>query len=1278
MKRKVLKFIHLTTKQFIEVMASLLFILLLAVGTIIFVTEAIEDRQAEIAEWVGDKIAYPVEIGHIDIHWFGVIPKLRMEDVRIRHHDEGANLLYFKEARVGIDLLATLQKQEPVFSEITILGMNLALLRDETGRVQLEGFPIDNELADSSIDWTKLAIDLEKLSLEDVNLVLEDSVNAELSGIYEIEQLLLIREKANWSWNGSIILPDLLGDTLTMSGNLNLVETGFRDSQWDWQAKVNDLVLPALTREFALFGIGLERGRSDFEFEGKAVGWSINSAKATVDLSDFKLFSIVAKNQVKPVEIERFSGRFYWERQLGKWLLVGEELQLQINDDMWPTSSFSVKKNLEGVIQAEVSYIELIDVLSLALLSDEWPDDLHQQLVQQRPAGDIEALNIEYSPATGLQALSITVLDFSVSPWKEIPGVTGLSGLFDLRDQRASLNLNSREVSFYADAWLDEALFFDSISGLIRWEQTPQGWSVQSEALHVWNDDMTLQLDGTIQQQDGEIINDLRLTLQDVAVESWKKYVPSKILLPSFEEWAAPAFVTGLITKGEIVMRGPLSQFPYNKETDNGLFDLELHAIDFQLHYAPDWPDIQGVTGVITGNGNNLTIKSQFGTIADFEFDDVTVTIDDLVVGEGSILRVDSDIRGTTKQAITFLHNSPLKETFGAYTDSLLVSGNSDIHLELMVPLADPYATEATGSVFLKNASLQRKDLSDITVSEINGKLDFTNNGLSAKAIKAQLLGGPIQVDVKTGSGLEGMATTTKIDVYGQLQVKAAAKDLQQPSPDFISGQTSYELQIKLAEAQQAKQFNIDISLDSDLEGIKIDLPAPIGKISRSKVPLFLDLALLSDGAVDYSGYYGNALNTILEQKKNKWRGEIRLGKGKAVLPDAGVRLRGGLPHLELDAWNDIQMKPSDDGNSWTQSIDDVSLQFDLLTGFEQQIKNLSISAQRAADVWVVQLNSDKVAGKLHWPINFERIPLEANLKYLYIQTPDMEQDSGKKQLVRQELWPATAIQCDDFQIDDMKFGQVSLSSHRETNQWVMDSMTMTSPQLVLSATGSWRQSANKDSSQFDVKGNTDDLEAFLTSFGYQAGIESERAEMNFDLRWPGSPMDFSRGSTSGTVMLDIGTGRLSEVDPGAVGRVFGFLSIAMLPRVLSLDFTDLFGKGLGFDSITGSFDVHDGQAYTNNFVMKGPRADVEMKGRIGLVDHDYDQKIQIRPNLASTLPLAGGVVAGPIGLGVGAAIMIVDKVTGEVLGKNIINVVKYKYHMTGAWDNPDLERIRK
>ena len=104
---------------------------------------------------------------------------------------------------------------------------------------------------------------------------------------------------------------------------------------------------------------------------------------------------------------------------------------------------------------------------------------------------------------------------------------------------------------------------------------------------------------------------------------------------------------------------------------------------------------------------------------------------------------------------------------------------------------------------------------------------------------------------------------------------------------------------------------------------------------------------------------------------------------------------------------------------------------------------------------------------------------------------------------------------------------------------------------------------------------------------------------------------------------MSLGKGQIVGLKPGA-GRVLGLASFAELPRRLALDFSDVTDKGFAFDTVRGDFDLHDGSAYTDDVLVKGPAAEIGLIGRVGLKNSDYDQTAVVTGNVSSTLPLAG------------------------------------------------------
>jgi uncharacterized protein YhdP len=198
-------------------------------------------------------------------------------------------------------------------------------------------------------------------------------------------------------------------------------------------------------------------------------------------------------------------------------------------------------------------------------------------------------------------------------------------------------------------------------------------------------------------------------------------------------------------------------------------------------------------------------------------------------------------------------------------------------------------------------------------------------------------------------------------------------------------------------------------------------------------------------------------------------------------------------------------------------------------------------------------------------------------------------------------------------------------------------------------------------------------MDQLMELFGYQKSINEGTLTSAMRLAWPGPPWSFAPPLAEGKVEIRVTEGQLIDVQPGAAGRVLGLISLNNLPRRLSLDFSDLFAKGFSFDEIDGSFVLDDGNAYTNDLFVNGPAALIEISGRIGLQDQDYDELVTVTPYVKTGLPLAGTLAGGPA---VGAVLLVAETLLEDRLGP-LNRIARKQYTVTGPWSDPVIDKIQ-
>ncbi len=1245
--------LHAGSKQMVRLIeiTAVLFALLLAV--IYFLSIEISHRQAELSNWLTETIGYPVEVGEIAVKWPGLMPEIAVQNVVVLPTADTA--LKAEKASLGFDIYQSLKQWQPVFSQVKVENVSLALTRQVDGAIQVAGKTWRPKASQQQAlpPWLQ---GLQNIVLSQIQVTYTDEDKPHLSGNYHLDHAYIKQLAAGWLWQSKLHLPPSLGKTLYFNGQHN---TG---SVTDWQLNGKQLTAVGV-QDLSLQGVMMQQGRADIDLTGTVLEGEPQTVTAQVSLVDTVLAGV--SNPQTSVMVKVLNGNFEWQKQADNWRLDSEISSLQIADELWPATHWKLVKTTEENYLFSSNIVLLKGLLGIMALSEGVSEKIQAQLTGQQPSGILRDIEIAYQPAQGITQASMALENIVVLPWQTIPGLSGLTASLNMNAESGRFQLTSAPLAMIPVGM--QPISLDMVTGTVAWEQTEQGMIWQSDGLQIKNADLDLLAKGSVTQHGEKFINDIEIDMTNVNVAKWQQYVDVKKLDPEFYEWAKGAFVAGKIRSGKLVWQGDIAEFPYDKRQQVGLFEVKLNAEKVHLHYAPGgWPDLTGLAGQVHIKNNTLTVDSKQGSISGYAIDKVTTKITNLTNRKAQ-LTLSGSMHGKTAQAFEFLQTSPLKSEFGAYIAGVQSSGDAVIDLALVIPLANAEQTQVNGTARFNQSSLLRPDLFDVPLTDIQGSLIFTNSGLTAQGLQGNLLGMPVMVDVATKS--EAGKTITTVDAAGRLTAAKVAKVLGEPLPGFVTGEADYTVQIAIKEMAK-DTFEISSTITSDLVGVALDLPAPLGKAITEKQALQTEITWLQDGAIQYRGHYGK-IATLMAQTKTDWRGEIRLGESAASLPESGWRLRGQWPELALTPWQVwFAKQPKTETDL---AIDDVAVQFGQLSLAGHTLHAVSLSTHKAAKVWVVQLSSDEVAGKVHLPINgTDTQPLEANLKYLHLTLPEKSIETTTN-IDTQDLWPPIQLHCDDFTIDGLKLGVVDLTAYREPTTWILDSLSLVGPAHEILASGRWEKTAsNRNNTALLVSGESENGEALLSHFGFQPAIRTQSVDVGLDLTWPGSPVSFSLANIAGKISLDIGKGQLLDVEPGAAGRVFGLLSFTALPRRLSLDFSDLFGQGFSFDSIKGRFNVVDGNAIADNSHMRGPTADIQIAGRIGLVAKDYDQQITVTPNLSSSLPLAGAAAGGAVGLGVGTAVLLADKAVNKLFGGNIINLISYQYQLTGTWDNPE------
>jgi uncharacterized protein YhdP len=415
------------------------------------------------------------------------------------------------------------------------------------------------------------------------------------------------------------------------------------------------------------------------------------------------------------------------------------------------------------------------------------------------------------------------------------------------------------------------------------------------------------------------------------------------------------------------------------------------------------------------------------------------------------------------------------------------------------------------------------------------------------------------------------------------------------------------------------------------------------------------------------------------------------------ALPTRGLRIRGHAATLDVTGW--VQRAAAGAGGDGP-GLESVEVGTGRALWFGHSLGEMRLRAAPQADVLNVDLDGAAMAGNVKVPTaELDKRGITARLQHLYwpkdvtpasavaapVTAPATADGASKAPVqpvaaavddpantgINPAALPPFHLWIGDLRLGDAKLGEARLETWPTPDGMHIEQLRALSKRVQITASGDWDGSATSSHTHMRINFSADDLGAMLGAFGYNGLVLGGKTHDRLDASWPGSPGQLSLATMDGTLSIHVSDGRIPEASSPGVGRLLGLVSLADLPRRLTLDFGDVFGKGLGFDSISGDFRLADGNATTSNLAITGSSANITITGRTGLRARDYDQQILVVPHVGNSLPLVGAVVGGPIGAAAGFAVQ-------GILGKGLNKAASARYRITGSWDHPVMTLIEK
>ncbi|QYJ78461.1 YhdP family protein [Shewanella acanthi] len=447
------------------------------------------------------------------------------------------------------------------------------------------------------------------------------------------------------------------------------------------------------------------------------------------------------------------------------------------------------------------------------------------------------------------------------------------------------------------------------------------------------------------------------------------------------------------------------------------------------------------------------------------------------------------------------------------------------------------------------------------------------------------------------------------------------------------SGILIYEEDVHGAEANEPS-LNAAPSVDGNATTVMSDIPNP-----NVAIP---DNSITQKGA-------GNA-----ESSENITAGDeataIAASQNPAeVLKQAQVTQQGFFPKLS--------------------SIDATIGKFDLLS---QGLTELTLKGMPTEQGWRFNATASEFEGTVDFFPDWMTQGLKVTASRFYF-SPEVK-DEGKAEFGADQVLtnlPPVAVNVDDFRFFDKPFGSLVLQASPQAAGYRIQTLSLTTPDVSLQGNGIWHQQDGQNQTELSVSMTATQFNHLSEQLGIDPGVNEAPLKINAELAWAGAPYAFALESLNGKVKFEMGKGHLSQVsDKGA--RIFSLFSLDSLVRKLSLDFSDVFGQGMYFNSFNGNLQVDNGVVKTTDTEMDAIAGNMKVRGFTDLTSESLNYDIRFVPQLASSVPTVVLISTSAWTLGIGAFALT------KVLEPVIEVISEIRFRVTGTMSDPVVEELER
>ena len=1250
--------------------AIALVLLALVLGAASQILPLAEQHPDRVAAWLSARAGRPISFDAVQTAWTRRGPLLQLQGLRV---GEGGRAFVVGDAEMLVSIYAGLLPGVPL-SELRVRGLELVLERTGDGTWQVRGLPGQREAGGDPFAALE---DLGELQVIDAHLRVVSVASEVDASIPRVD--LRLRVDGGRVRAGLRALqapgPDGAYDG-AIDAALQLERSSGDGRLWISAPSIDLQPWAAL---LAAAGVQVAGGHGRARIHAGLSGRRIAEVSVDAALGQLRLR---ASDRLAPdVTLESVSGVVRWRQEGTGWRLDAPRLRLVQGGREHEYDGLLLAGGSRPALLA--GRLELSPLLQVAALSDRLRPAMRSWLAKARPEATLHAVELA-SGDGGRLRVRARVEGLAFDPVEDQPGLRGLAGELTGDEDGFAFRLDpARSMQFDWPAGFG-VVHTASLDGTISGWRDGDGWSVGTGGLRVRGQDFGLSARGSLHWEPAGGLPwiELAATVDPTELPVARGFLVRHHMPEQLQQWLDMALQGGRLQGGRAVMAGDLDDWPFTGGA--GRFEVRGRIEDAVLRFQPDWPAAERLDAELAFIDNGFEIQGS-AELSGVRIGTVKAGMDRY---SGGVLEVGAAGEGDVAALLRLLGQSPLRAQQPEVFDNLTGQGPASVGFRLRLP-AGSGRLSIGGEVELEGAHLSAPNFG-LAFDDVRGRAVYDGEGFIAEELVVRHEGRPGRLALRAGDG----HVLDEDNLFeGALQAQVAAATLLDQADALewlrphVTGSSRWTASVLVPRPPRGERARPSLRLQSDLVGTTLSLPQPLRKAPAAALPATIETPLPLDGG-EVSVTLGSRMALRARTRGSDTGIRIAVGSRRVDAPPArGLVVGGRTPVLDAMDWVGLVGGGDGGGTPALGRIDVRAGQLRLLGGSFPDTRLLVLPGSSGA--LRVRAEGAALQGELRLPAS-EGAAIAARFERAHwiragqdeaggpagpggTGTTPGKDPAGAGGSPAQSLDPASipplVVVVDDLRIGGAALGSARLETRPTAAGLQVDTLEATGPRHRLDIDGSWVGQGADARTRLSASLSSGDMGALLQGTPLQGRLAGGSGGISLRADWPGTPAGFAAANARGELTIDVREGQLLEVEPGA-GRVLGLLSIAELPRRLTLDFRDFFNRGLAFNEAGGTIRFGNGIARTDDLHINGPAADISIRGTADLRAERYDQTIEVLPSTGNLLTVAGALAGGPVGAAIGAA-------ANAVLHKPMGQIGARTYHVTGPWSDPEVEVIR-